>query len=315
MQDLLAYLSGSPAEGRYQQWHIQRIGGGVNNLLYRASGDEGDVAVKFTLRDERRRASREYHALLALQTAGLDVAPRPLWLDEHTYPQPVVVQTWLEGEVTADPPWTDKEWLALVDHYAAVHTVTPAPEYKRIQPAVQNFASVTAAYEQIRQQLAHIPTSHQPLSLTRLIARLGETPSALVGAPSPVALCRVDPNTLNFIRRPGQWASVDWENSGWGDPAFEMVDVMTHPRYEQAPATRWQWLIRLYAERTGDETAVDRINSYYPLMLIWWAARLARMLYEVPRGLDERLVQRPSNWQTTTEASYERYIALATAIY
>jgi hypothetical protein len=61
-------------------WRIWRIGGGRNNLLYRATGPAGDLAVKFVVDDGRDRAGHEYRALQVLRQAGLDVAPEPLLL-------------------------------------------------------------------------------------------------------------------------------------------------------------------------------------------------------------------------------------------
>jgi hypothetical protein len=53
------------------------------------------------------------------------------------------------------------------------------------------------------------------------------------------------------------------------------------------------------------------VGVYRFLMLFWWAARLARSLYEIPRGGDARLVERPAGWAEDTRAKYERYLALA----
>ncbi len=108
-------------------------------------------------------------------------------------------------------------------------------------------------------------------------------------------------------------ASVDWEYSGWGDPAFELADMMTHPGYTEVVPVRWDWLIDAYTERMGDRTAALRVRTYSTIMLVWWVVRLARYLYEVPRGLDQRLVQPSAGWQTTTERNYAHYLALAEA--
>jgi len=48
-------------------------------------------------------------------------------------------------------------------------------------------------------------------------------------------------------------------------------------------------------------------------MLIWWVARLARMLYEAPRGGDQRLVTRPDGWLEDIRQKYGRYLELARA--
>jgi len=270
-----------------------------------------DLAIKVTIRDQRDRAGREYAALLALQSAGLAIAPEPLWLDRDRYTQPVVVQSWLEGAVLAVPPAGDDEWQRLLDHYRAIHTLTPASGVA-LPPAVLNRSSATDGLDRIRQQLAYMPEGEQPADLHELIgnveaARLPEWPAP------PFALCRVDPNTLNFVRRPGAWASVDWENSGWGDPAYELADLITHPAYIDVLPDRWEWVIDAYCAQCGDSGARIRIRVYQRLMLVWWVARLARTLYEVPRGGDQRLVTRPSGWLADMRAKYEHYLELARA--
>jgi hypothetical protein len=95
---LVDYLAAGGAQaGEWRGWRITRVAGAGNNLLYRATGDRHDLAIKFTIRDDRDRAGREYHALLALEQVGLAIAPAPLWLERERYAQPVVVQTWLAG--------------------------------------------------------------------------------------------------------------------------------------------------------------------------------------------------------------------------
>jgi thiamine kinase-like enzyme len=127
----------------------------------------------------------------------------------------------------------------------------------------------------------------------------------------PTVLCRSDPNSSNLVRRPEAWASVDWENSGWGDPAFEVADLMAHPAYAQVTAARWERVISDYCGLRDDPGAAARIRVYYTITLAWWVARLARYLHEVPRGLDPRLAERPASWQAETWAKYERYLEQA----
>ena len=123
---LLGYLAGRDRHGdiHWQEWQLRLIPGGRNNLLYRASGPLDDLAIKFTIPDGRDRAGREYGSLSALCQAGLAIAPEPILLDRTSYVQPVVVQAWLEGEVSDLPPATDAEWHDLVQHLAWIHTVS-----------------------------------------------------------------------------------------------------------------------------------------------------------------------------------------------
>ena len=309
MRKLLDYLATWPEDGRFQSHTIQKIGGGANNILYKVSGEDGDLAVKFTLRDGRRRAWREFQALQAVMAHSLAIAPLPVLLDETSYPQPVVVQTWLAGEVTAVPPQTDAEWHKLVQHHATLTQITPENTEVDLATGVVNFNGLADGLAQMQQQCATIPPEAQPAALKELMQWANQLPDDL--PPAPLALCRVDANTLNFVRRMGAWASVDWENSGWGDPAFEMADLITHPAYLDVPLARWAWVAELYGELVGEETAVSRIKTYTSLMLIWWVARLARALYEIPRGLDERLVPRDPNWQQQAEQKLAIYTTRA----
>ena len=74
-------------------WNITPLAGGANNKPYRATGELGDIVVKFTRRDERDRAGREYAALRLLQERAPGLAPRPVLLDRERYARPVVVQS------------------------------------------------------------------------------------------------------------------------------------------------------------------------------------------------------------------------------
>jgi aminoglycoside phosphotransferase (APT) family kinase protein len=311
---LLDYLdTASPqASQQWHEWSISPISGGANNLLYQATNTNSSYAVKFTVRDDRNRATREYAALTALQQAGLRLAPCAIWVDNDRYRQPVIVQTWLDGIALTSPPTTDADWEALLRHYCAIHSVTPAHTTIALADAVINVASGAAGKALIQHHAAKLPLPARPDSLQRILGWLdGWLPP--VWPSSPRALCRVDSNWRNFIRRSGDWASVDWENSGWGDPAFELADLMTHPAYDNTPPARWQQLIRSYIELRDDRNAVVRIQTYYTIMLVWWVVRGARYLYEVPRGLDPRLVSRPANWLEEMQQKYARFVARAEA--
>jgi thiamine kinase-like enzyme len=295
----------------WEGWAIQPVAEAGNNRIYRVSGPERAYAVKFTIRDERDRAGREYETLSLLETLRMDCAPQPVLLERDRYPQPVIVQTWLEGEVSAAPPATDTDWRRLLEHFAAIHEVRPNEVPRPLRPAVLTMTGAPAGLDRIRQQRALIPKDRQPASLRGLIRQAKVTAFSTWPAPA-LTLCRCDPNILNFVRRPGWWLSVDWENSGWGDPAFEIADLMAHPSYMAVPADRWGWVRETYAALRKDATVITRIRVYYVLTLLWWVARLARSLYEIPIGRDQRLVERPTDWQTDLQAKYETYVGRAT---
>src|SRR5262249_51733551 len=124
LASVLAYLDTAKITSStvFEDWQIVPIGGGANNLLYRVSGASGDYAVKFTVQDTRRRAEREFYALSVLQHLNNDLAPCPVLLDGTSYSQPVVAQTWIEGEVRDESPQTDADWHMLLNYLAALHS-------------------------------------------------------------------------------------------------------------------------------------------------------------------------------------------------
>ena len=298
----------------WEGWQIARVAGGRNNLLYRATGAGGDLAVKFTLRDERDRAGREYAALSAIRQAGLTIAPEPILLDRTRYAQPVVVQTWIEGEVSAAPPKTDAEWESLLRHIALVHAIRPENTAMRLPEAVLNASSPDEARQKAQVQAACVPFEAQPDPLRALLGRL-EAARFPEWPDAPAALCRNDNNISNFIRCPGLWASVDWEYSGWGDPAFDLAVLLTHPSYIGVSPSRWEWLIDAYCDQVDDTGAELRIRVYRQVHAVWWVARVVRALWEIPRGLDDRLTPWPDDWQADLAAKYEHYVRLAETLY
>ena len=64
-----------------------------------------------------------------------------------------------------------------------------------------------------------------------------------------------------------------------------------------------------------DPTLALRIQTYYRIMAVWWAARLVRYLYEVPAGLDRRLAPWPEDWEENVRLKYAHYLALAEQLY
>lgn len=311
MCQLISYLDLHPVAElhRWHNWQIVPIAGGANNLLYRATSAHGDYAIKFTIRDERDRAGREYAALQVIEQTGMVLAPRAIWLNQHDYRQPVVVQTWLTGEVLTAPPATEHDWRNLLDLYCWIHTITPEQTSIRLAPATLNVASGDAGKRMIFDHLAKIPPEHRPASLNPIITWLDAWQPPTWDMPRR-ALCRVDSNWRNFLRQHERWVCVDWENAGWGDPAFEWADIITHPAYSDCDAP-WKSLIGEYTDRMNDPTAPHRIAIYTLIMRLWWVVRLARYLYEVPHGLDSRLIERPASWQQDTIKQYERYLANA----
>jgi thiamine kinase-like enzyme len=171
-------------------------------------------------------------------------------------------------------------------------------------------ASVVEGQALITRHTALLPDDAWPSALRRLLERFMAWSPPPWPAPRRT-LCRTDANWRNLLRCPTLWASVDWENSGWGDPAFEIAELMTHPAYDVVPPSRWAWVIAAYVACVEDPLVERRIRAYEVVMQVWWAVRWARTLYEVPRGLDQRLVERGPSWQGEAEHAFTRALARA----
>ena len=64
LRKLLGHLStGLTEPERWQDWQIEPIFGGANNLLFRATGEPGDFAIKFTIRDRSEEHTSELQSL------------------------------------------------------------------------------------------------------------------------------------------------------------------------------------------------------------------------------------------------------------
>lgn len=200
---LLEYLVNTAPvlTGRWQQWSIAPWSGGANNLLYRATCAETDLAIKFTVRDWRDRAGREYTALSLLRDHGLNLAPLPVLLDRERYPQPVVVSTWIAGTAVAQPPTTDADWLALLQHFLALHQLTPDQVTAPAQPVVLTMLTPLDGLQRINELFAGIPKSECGSAICALVQQANQAQWPCWSPPA-AAFCRGDPNISNFLQRP-----------------------------------------------------------------------------------------------------------------
>ncbi|MBV7333106.1 aminoglycoside phosphotransferase family protein [Chloroflexi bacterium TSY] len=263
---LLAQLSESHLDGSFawNDWQVQRITGGHNNLGYRITGSVGDLAVKLTRPDNRERATREYCLLNTLKRLGIEIAPRPLFLDGENFALSAVVQTWLSGRVEDHPPQSATEWEYLLQPLATIHAITPDMVSWDVPACNFTFDSPHTCAEATRERWETIPEAARTPTLHVLKTWLEETP--FDDAPTQqTALCRADTNITNYVRQADRWLMVDWENSGWGNPIFDLADLMTHPAYTSVSESTWQQILVRYVsmrkytitESTVEQDSVD----------------------------------------------------------
>jgi aminoglycoside phosphotransferase (APT) family kinase protein len=310
---LLDYLSNANPQDEHvwREWQIKPVGGFHTHPVYHVTNGENGLAVKFAVRGPRDGARREYNALLALQLAGLNIAPKPLLFDHDRLALPVVVMTWVEGEVSDEPPRSEADWLLLARHLSTISRITPQNSGVALQAAVVSLMSASDAVERFNKQVSALPSEAVPSELMQLARRIEALP--LPDWPQPrLSLIRGDPNPLNFVRHSDAWLSVDWEDSGWGDPAADMGDLMAHPAYLSVPQSQWDWLGVEYGQMLGDVNASARIRTHRMLSVAWWAASLATRLHHLQTCPDNtQYIGQPPNWGIYLRGRFEQYVALA----
>lgn len=313
LESLLDHLHSSPPRKAedWRGWRITPVAETTSGTTYRVEGDGEPLGVKFATRDCFDRAGTEYGCLSALRATNLRIAPEPVLLETGRYSLPVIVRTWLYGQIVESIPEDDRSWAAILQHLLAVHSLTPEAVLEEIAASVPAAAltarSAWEALTQLRDHLAReLPSGGAPGELTSLIEQIERTEQSSWPQPQPT-LCRGDLNRYNFVLQQDQVGvrclSFDWEYGGWGDPAFEVASLISAPTMVKMSHERKEWLIAEYAARSADETVASRIRTYYPMVLAWWAIRFARFLAQRPPE-DE-------GHRLPNQTAYERYLSMA----
>ncbi len=277
---------------------VVRVIGGFNNALYRIETGSQQVACKLCVVDRRRRAAREYGALRLLQAAGLDIAPQPLALDEscQVLPFPAVVYRWLAGEPIPPTP-SQAQLSALLESLHQMHSLHPSAalpdawfHWFDFGRYLDEMNSLSARYDSWLR--VHDPEGH---ALVDRIARLRDHCAAVVATTPadpgrqsvPLRLCRSDTNLANAIwGGDGRVRWVDWEFSGWGDPAMELAELRWHAGYVGLRQAQHTWLRQNYRRPAGDPGFEERLAVWDCLIVTRWCQLVLRTLWSAYNGPD-----------------------------
>ena len=286
-------------EGSLLVW---RVTGGANNALYCVETGGQRYACKLCVDDERRRAAREYGVLCLLRVARLDIAPEPLWLDEScaVLPFPTVIYRWLPGESFASP-LLQPQLAAVLQSYQRVHALRRrdyggcglfnawfhwfdfAPYLAELRECLAEYGSWLAT------------TVPDGGALRDRLARLvDDCTGVLTSAPVdpgrdrfPLRLCRVDPNLANVVYcEDGRLRWVDWEYSGWGDPALDLAELRWHAAFAGLSAAQHVWLRESYRRPNDDPSFEARIALWDRLLATRWPFLVLRWLWSEYNGPD-----------------------------
>lgn len=280
---------------------VRKQPGGANNALYRVTTGESEYAVKLYAPDERCRAPREFGTLCLLHEAGLDIAAEPLCLDESCtiVPFPACVYGWLSGSPLG-PSLDDTRLAAIVRSFRLLHSLRADRVERALATAWFHWFDVRPYLQELDALLLEYGgwlAARGPvgLSLYHRLARLVSECAASLSAATvslareqlPLRLCHVDVNLDNAL-----WCEdnrlrwVDWEYSGWGDPALELAELRWHVALEGLTEAQHRWLRRNYPRPAGDASFEERLALWDRLIATRWPFLVLRWLWSQDHGPD-----------------------------
>lgn len=306
---------------------VRRVNGGFNNALYQVVADGQHYAVKLCVADGRRRAAREYGVPRLLQSAGLDIGPQPLWLDESCtiVPFPAVVYRWLFGEPITGLP-TEQQLAALLQSYQCMHVLRWS-DYAHVDLPDAWFHWFS--FEPYLDELDDFLTKYGPWlatavpegqdlrdRLARLVDELASAVTATAASPGredvPLSICRVDPNLANGVwSEDGRLRWVDWEYSGWGDPALDLADLRWHAACAGLSEMQHTWLRDNYRRPDDDLGFEERLAVWDHLLVIRWPFLVLRTLWSAYNRPDRLRLTQPELDPAELQARLVRFIERA----
>jgi aminoglycoside phosphotransferase (APT) family kinase protein len=306
---------------------VHRVTGGFNNALYRVETGGQHYACKLCVADECRRAAREYAALRLLHAAGLDIAPQPLWLDDSCtiVPFPAIAYRWLSGKPLSPSP-TAQQLAALLDSFQCLHALQPVDfedhdlpdawahwfDFELYLAELGDFLSKYGSWLattdpdgwDLRDRLARLIDDCEEVVLTTDVNPGRES--------VPLRLCRVDPNLANTVwDGEGQLRWVDWEFSGWGDPALDLAELRWHAASVEMNEAQHAWLRDNYRRPAGDDSFDERLAVWDRLRATRWPFLILRWLWSEHRGPDRVRLTQPVADVAELHARLVRFIERA----
>jgi thiamine kinase-like enzyme len=269
-------------------YQFERATEGYNGAVYCATDEQGQkLALKIARKSARQRAWREFTSTRLLHDLGIaDVSPKAqsLHLDIPELQGELVISNWLEGENHVNPPAANEqdEWLAILQSLARIHSIkphmTPVQHFRAASPAQHPIEN----YDLIHQRFNELPAGQlgqfSHAEIARVIRQIEATIPAYWGEAPNLSLIHSDCHSANMLWHEGQVYFVDWENSGWADPALDIANMACNWRFMALPDTHQDWLRASYAEMLQDSSLPRRAEVYAIQLDMIWLILYSRML-------------------------------------
>ena len=253
-----------------EQVGLQPLSGGMNNALYRLWHDGRELCLKLHVVDDRRRAGREWATLTLLARRGHPRAPDPVWRSPRD-DRPAIAMTFVGGEPLGDAHLQPAQLDAIAEALADLYSITPADVR---EPIAEVATPARAMLRRVRADwaapdAAANPARQHDAQLWQSWAH-GPDPETLLRPPTQRVFGRGDPSLANLLWNGTRVALLDFEYSGWTDPAYELADLVEHPRSRGTPDATWYAFVDRFAL---DPSAVIRHRAARRMLALFWLAR------------------------------------------
>jgi thiamine kinase-like enzyme len=104
---------------------------------------------------------------------------------------------------------------------------------------------------------------------------------------------------------------VDWEYSGWGDPALDLAELRWHTAYVGLSGAQHTWLRNNYRRPEGDAGFEERLAVWDLLLMTRWPFLVLRMLWSAYNGPDRLRLTQPDLDTAELRARLIRFIERA----
>jgi thiamine kinase-like enzyme len=240
-------------------------------------------------------------------------------------PFPTVVYRWLPGE-SLGPSLTAQQLAALLESYHRMHALCRRDHAGSDLPDAWfhwfDFAPYLAELNGLLAEygpwLAATAPDGRNLHdrLARLVSLCAEAFTQAAVDPGrgrfPLRLCHVDPNLANAVwGENGRLRWVDWEYSGWGDPALDVAELRWHAALAGLSEAQHAWLRDNYRRPDDDRGFGERIALWDRLLATRWPFLVLRSLWGEHNGPDRVRLTRPAADRAELRARLVRFIERA----
>ena len=257
-----------------------RLSGGMSHAVF-APTDKPALVVKVFTTGAGDEATREWEGLEAL--AGTGLAPTPVQFEPSD--PAVVVMTLVTGRALPARALDESHAAAIGRAHRRIHQAEPdthrPPSHNRVRAALAMLRSNAMA--DLKSESSTVAAAWREAGdwiRTADIERSLSSPR--------LCFCRGDPNLKNYLWTDGGVVLVDFENSGYNDPAFELADFAEHANNH---ALTEDFLSTLAAASGLTESDVNQVRDARRLMTCFWLALITtRHLTNLPTTitLDEQ---------------------------